>query len=448
MKVSRLVIKNFQGVSELDVRPEDLNLIAGRNGAGKTSLLAAITAAVTSARGEKLRLVRDDAGEALVLLELDDGYTVRREVEDVGGRTAGPVTVIDGTGREVNAAQKFLSAIGAGFGFDPLAFVALPPQEQTKRLLELVHTDLPVAELIKLGGGMLPEVDYTRHPLQVLTALIKALEEHRRIAGRDARDTEGMVTKLRASVPTDFNPVVVQGFDLAGAYATLQRRDETAHQMERAKARVDEVFGKLELVRRQVADLEQQQALAESQWNEAQQALSDLCVGTDFEALKERIRTYEIDRQHLAALRDAEAREQQAAELREQYATLADRIEQARNKPGEILATAGLPIEGLGVNDDGFVTVNGRPFSQLSTGEQLRAAVDVAVATLGDLKVVLIDGFERLDEDGQHDVIEHLRAAGVQAFIAQVADSDLTIVSLDDEDGDEIKSVDGDDIPF
>jgi DNA repair ATPase RecN len=347
MKVSRLVIKNFQGVQELDARPGDLTLVAGRNGAGKTSILSAITAAVTSARGERPRLVRDEAGESFVLLELDDGHVVRRTIED-NGRTAGPVVVTDGTGREVSAAQRFLSSVGAGFGFDPLAFVALPPQEQTKRLLEVVPADVPMPELIKLGGGRLPEVDYTQHPLQVLTALGKVLEEKRRVAGRDARDSEGMAAKLRADVPTDFNPVTAQAFDLTGAYETIQRRDEAARQAERAAAHVGEVSGKVELVRRQLEDLEQQLTLAEAQRDDASQVLQDLLSGTDFHALDERIKTYETDRQHLDALRNAEQREQQAAELREQYTLLSERIEQVRRKPGEILAAAGLPVEGLG----------------------------------------------------------------------------------------------------
>jgi hypothetical protein len=96
--------------------------------------------------------------------------------------------------------------------------------------------------------------------------------------------------------------------------------------------------------------------------------------------------------------------------------------------PGRVLSHTELPVEDLAI-EDGEVTIKGLPISELSAGEQLRVAVDIALATLGELKVVLVDGLEKLDPGNQDYLLSRLTKAGVQAFVTRIADGHLKVIT-------------------
>ena len=80
--------------------------------------------------------------------------------------------------------------------------------------------------------------------------------------------------------------------------------------------------------------------------------------------------------------------------LKEDSAKLTEKIEKARKLPGEIMATATIPIEGLSVVDN-TVLINGLPISNLSSGEKLDLCVDVSLQNVAGVKLLLLDGVER-----------------------------------------------------
>lgn len=428
MKFTRLKVVGFEGLSELEFQPHpQLSLIQGHNGAGKTSVLDAIRVALTGKGGKSL-LVHDGEERGLILFALDDGTEGQREVQD-GGRTAGPLTLTQ-QGRKISAAQRFLDNLGLGFGFNPLTFIELPPHEQTKKLLEVTQLNIPIPLLIALGGGQLPGVNYAEHPLLVLKAIGDALEEQRRAVGRDARDTEGMVERLRAEVPKDFDAQAASAFDLAGAVATLSRITATRREAERIEQEMNAREQRISDLYAQIAQLNMQQEHARARHTDLLNELDEL---PNPDGLEAEMTAYKQNQLYLSRLHEAAEREKAAAEMRATYEALTQRIEAVRRKPAELLASTELPVQGLGVAER-QVTINGLPIAALSTGEQLDVAVDIAIATLGELKVVLVDGLERLDATHQERLLERLTAAGVQAFVTKVTDSELVIVTPEGED--------------
>src|SRR5699024_1044478 len=97
------------------------------------------------------------------------------------------------------------------------------------------------------------------------------------------------------------------------------------------------------------------------------------------------------------------------------------KIELARNLPAEILKTAKIPIEGLSVKD-GLALVNGVPVSGLSEGEKLMLCVDVTLSKENNLKLILLDGVEKLSEENRNKIYEKCKKAGLQ-FIATRTDN-------------------------
>lgn len=89
----------------------------------------------------------------------------------------------------------------------------------------------------------------------------------------------------------------------------------------------------------------------------------------------------------------------------------------------------GLPIAGLEVEGKA-VLVNGVPYEQLNTAQRVDIAVQVAVlrAKGSRLPVVFVDGAEALDHEHFDNLVERLKAAGVQAFLGRVEDTELEVV--------------------
>lgn len=442
MKIIKLAVRNFEGLEELDMLPGDgINILRGSNGSGKTSVLEAVRVALTN-RGERSMLVRHGADEGLILFEFDNGIKGKRTINR-SGRVAGPVSLIEDS-TSVSRAQAFLNKLGGGFNYNPLDFIGMTDAEQTKTLLDLIAVDVGYGELIALSDGeALDGVDYDLHPIVVLGQIEDALMEMRRDTGRRARDLEGMADDLRAQVPSDFDRQHVESFDLESASVKLSSIEAHNDRINVARSRIQYADAKLSKLTAQIQSLrEQQQAVREEkqQLLELLDALMSKDVG-DADKIRQRISTYTKDREHLQNLTMSEETANKARACREQYGRLTENIEAVRGKPAEILMNAKLPVTGLGI-EGGKLTIHGLPISELSTGEQLSVAVQIAIATLNDLRVVLIDGAERLDPEHMNLIINELSEAGVQAFITQVTDEQLTIVTDFDEGFDAV------DVPF
>lgn len=83
---------------------------------------------------------------------------------------------------------------------------------------------------------------------------------------------------------------------------------------------------------------------------------------------------------------------------------------------GEILKTATIPVKGLTV-ENGKPLIDGKPISNLSEGEQLMLCVDVALSKPNNLKLILLDGVEKLSDTNRELLYNKCRQAGLQ-FIA------------------------------
>ena len=95
---------------------------------------------------------------------------------------------------------------------------------------------------------------------------------------------------------------------------------------------------------------------------------------------------------------------------------MTNKIELARNLPGEILKSATIPVKGLTV-ENGMPLINGLPISNLSEGEQLDLCVDVALSKPNSLQIILIDGAEKLSDENRNKLYAKCKEKGLQ-FIA------------------------------
>lgn len=102
-------------------------------------------------------------------------------------------------------------------------------------------------------------------------------------------------------------------------------------------------------------------------------------------------------------------------------ATLTAKIEKARTLPGELLKTAQIPIDGISVDEKGLIRIDGTLIDGLSEGEQFELAMKIAKAQCGDLKVICLDGIEKLKSE-EKSILENALTDEYQYFITEHTD--------------------------
>jgi len=111
----------------------------------------------------------------------------------------------------------------------------------------------------------------------------------------------------------------------------------------------------------------------------------------------------------------------------EQSKVLTARINKARELPMELLKIAAVPIPGIAVDGDGMIRIGQTLLSGLSEGEGLEFAFRVAKAQCGDLKVVCLDGINKINKSDRAWIERDMEIDEYQYFISATTDGDLGI---------------------
>ena len=107
---------------------------------------------------------------------------------------------------------------------------------------------------------------------------------------------------------------------------------------------------------------------------------------------------------------------------RSEYLTVL--IETAREKPSELITKHPLPIEGITVDEKGRIRINQTLLDGLSDGEKLEVATKIALQRMGDLKVMCLDGFEKLNRAEQEKLMGIVKKHDIQAFVTITDDTE------------------------
>jgi len=120
----------------------------------------------------------------------------------------------------------------------------------------------------------------------------------------------------------------------------------------------------------------------------------------------------------------AEGARKEADEAEARAADLTMAIDGVRALREKVLAHC--PVRGIDVRTDGL-HLDGVPFDRASESRRIEAAVDLAIATAGELKMCIVDGLERLDPERLEEFRVRVEAAGLQCICATVDEGALRV---------------------
>lgn len=387
MKIINLKAENVKKIKAVDITPTDNTIvIKGKNGQGKSSVLDSILYALggKDALKDTPKPVRDGEDHASIEVDLGDYKVVR--TWNAAGTTR--LEVFSPDGAKYGSPQTLLDDIVGRIAFDPLAFANMKPNEQRSVLLDVLGLTEKVAELQKI---------------------YREKFEERTIVGRELKTAEGH----HAAITVAENPPEA-AIDTVEVAAELQKAN--SHN------------SGLTMLRDTLADAEADVKDLKDQLAEAEKAVADAKKQIkgkeliDTKPLQDKLaRSTEINLQYQQVQNKKQASEN-VDKFKGKQTKLTKELDKLVEDKEALITTAKLPIDGLNIDAEG-VTFNEIPFTQLSSAEQLKVSLAIAIAMNPKLRVIRIMDGSLLDTDNMAIVQEMAKDQDYQVWIERVEDS-------------------------
>lgn len=476
MKIVKLRIKNLFGITEYEAGGSDVEL-SGQNGVGKTSVLDAIKYALTN-KSERKYIVRNGETEGEVLIETDNGLRINRKART----NQADYKSVKQNGIEVGSPETFLRDIFTPLQLNPVEFMGMTEQQQNTIILDMIEYPWDLNRIREWFGEIPAWVNYDQNILCVLNDIQSEKGDYyqdRRNIDRDIRNKRAFVEEIAAGLPANYDADKWEQASAGDIYRRIERIQKDNQNIEKArslkanrdakvrkfeadreieKAALNTEFeGRRSRIEKEILKYQEQikalqaerDGLADKKAdkldvveNKFKAAVArydaevDACreyqdmEPQDVTELMEEASNIEKMKSHINEYRRMLSLQDDIRELSAESDHLTEMIEKARTLPGEILADCRIPIEGLTVKD-GTPLINGLPISNLSDGQKLDLCLDVAIQNPKGLKLVLIDGVEKLSTPLREKLYRKCREKGLQFIATRTTDDpEMTVYTL------------------
>lgn len=478
MKISKLKIENLFGIEQLELDGKSVEL-TGSNGVGKSSVLDAIRLALTN-NSKRKYVVKNGKTEGRIFVKLDDGTSIDRKKRT---DKSDYKSIKDENGNEINSPEAFLRDIFTPLQLEPVEFLSMNEQEQNRILLNLIEFNKDKKEFIKEKFG--EEINWVNYDESILEILnqIQAKEgkyyQDREEINRNVRNALAIAADIAKDIPEGYDAEKWRNFTLSEKYEALNKMKEYNDKVERAIAYKENynntVNGYKGEYDSNIADINtrknNEKASIENTIKEYETKIIEL--KKDLENLDNKYKVYETEvkgafdskvakleenikianewadkpkmetetvenelkiaeemKGHINEYDRMIEMQQNAENLKNVSEGLTNKIELARTLPGEILKEVNIPVKNLTV-ENGIPLVNGLPVGNLSEGEKLQLCVDVTLSDNNNLKLILIDGTEKLSEENRKKLYEICKEKGLTVIATRTTNEDtLNIIEL------------------
>lgn len=478
MKISKLKIENLYGIEQLELDGKSIEL-TGTNGAGKSSVLDAIRLALTN-NSKRKYIVKNGETEGRVLVKLDDGTTIDRKKRT---DKSDYKSIKDENGNEINSPESFLKDIFTPLQLEPVEFLSMTEQQQNRILLNLIEFNKDKKEFINEKFGEIPSwVNYDDSILEILNQIQSKEGQYyqtREDVNREIRNGMAIINDIAKDIPENYDESKWRNYTLSDKYEQLNKdkdfnakidksiaykedynnkikqietiENNTLLQIEKDKSEeknkitteMQELKNRIELLQKDLEniDVKYEKTIAETKSETiAEKAKLDENIKVANEwAAKERKTTEVLENElkiaeemkgHLNEYDRMTDMQTKVDNLQKVSESLTNKIELARTLPGEILKEVNIPVKNLTV-ENGIPLVNSIPISNLSEGEKLQLCVDVTLSNNNNLKLILIDGTEKLSEENRNKLYDICKEKGLQVIATRTTDNpELNIIEL------------------
>lgn len=474
MKISKIKIKNLFGITEQSLDGKSIE-ISGSNGVGKTSILDSIRYALENS-SDREYIIKNGENEGEILIETDTGILINRKKR----AQSSDYKSIKNNGEDIQSPESFLREIFTPMQLNPVEFCSMSKQEQNRIILDLIDFKWDL-NWIKEKFGEIPEgINYKQNILQILNDIQSEDSPYfkaRQNVNRDIRNNIAFIEDIAKDIPSNYNAKKWEEFDLTAKLKELMEIRQKNSKVEEAKQYISTYENKLkgyeaekeiaisaeeknianereslktsiERMKSQIIaaedklkgldkTLEDKKKIVELEWQNKVTALNESMGRAQEFSNMEIIDCTELSnecdlaeemKKHLNEYNRMKNYQNEIEKLKEISEEYTRKIELARTLPGEILETATIPVKGLTV-ENGMPLIDGKPISNLSEGEQLMLCVDVALSKPNSLKLILLDGVEKLSDDNRAKLYAKCKENGLQFIATRTTNNNEMIIT-------------------
>jgi hypothetical protein len=422
LEITAVDARDFKRLAEVRVETgghRNLLLVAGKNTAGKSSLMDALTVALGGKDALPADPVRHGADKATVTVELDGGrYTITRTVTGRGKDLKTSLRVVGPDGA-ISAPQTWLDGIVAGRFLDPVAFLAMPADRQRQTLLALVGVDVGAIDAER--KRVYEERTAVNRDAKAAAARRAAIGEPPPAPplGRAPAEIQAEGDKIAAQLA---EAMAARAMAAQAAKAIEERGrevDRLTRERERLLAEVDRVTAEIGAAQEAFAaarDASAAPAMPDPAELEARRA----ALRAEYAAANARASWEAAAKAHQAQVERADA---EVAKLQADADAKTVALAQIDARKAALLAAAQMPVADLGVADDGL-TLGGVPFGQASQAERLRCSLAIAMRQSPRLRDIWVRDGALLDDDGIALVREMAEAHDCRVWLEVVGEDE------------------------
>lgn len=436
-KILKLTAEHFKRINFVEIEPDgSLVVLSGKNGQGKSSVLDSIQSALEGAAAIPSKAITKGYEKGSIEIDLGD-VVVRRTFTQAGGSLV--VTPKEKDAKALNKPQAVLDAMIGKLAFDPLEFVSPPgcttDDARSRRRSEILKgmLGLDFSEKEKERQKHYDERTVANRELANLVGSLKAYPFHPDAPKEEQSASKLMEEQSHAQQLNSENAAkrqAVASLKTRSLALTDAIKQDTAA-IEDTEEELKRINERLELRKRSLATRLQEReklrlAIQEDEAEVSKLVDKDLSVFSgklsEVEKLNAKVRD---NSKHNETKKAVEAKRKVADGLTRKI----DTIDAEKRKA---VLEAHYPVEGLSLSDAGEVLVNGLPFDQASTREQLIISVSIAIALNPKLRVILVRAGNDLDSDGLKLIAEIAKKNDVQIWLEKIDAGGLPTVIIED----------------
>lgn len=386
MTIVRLEIDSFKRLraARLEPTPSGLVPVRGRNGAGKTSLIESLEAALLGTSAAPEMPIAEGSHGARVVLDLGEIVVRRDWRRDSAGKATSSLSVENAHGAKSKSPQAVLDGLLGHFA-DPVQFLGMKSDEQVRVLLAQIGLD---QELSRLEAKR--DVAYAA----------------RRDVGRDADRARKAVESFAKDVAAIVQaPKESRNAEQLGAELQVANEHNAAIEAETVRQSTAEHAGRnaaaaIEKMRAEIAQLEAEIVRLRDVWSSAEERLNVLGGRVDVEPIREGLRQVEQRQRERVRIETLGRLEQDAERTAAEHRAADALLEESRAAIADLLRGTRFPVDGMSYDPDAKrLLVNGIPFSQASHAERLRISAAIAMSGEPRIRVAFIREGSMLDEE-------------------------------------------------
>ena len=402
LRVIRLQIENFLGVKAVNITPAgDVIRIEGKNGAGKSSVIDSIWAAIGGSKESPDHPIRNGESNASIIVDLGE-ILVERKFTEKGSY----LHVKNKDGLSFPNPQKTLDELFSRVSMDPQEFIEMKSKERCDFLLELTGQ---------------------RDKIEKIEAKKKEIYDERTLINRETKTIQGKL----AGAPEDEDIAEKSVSDLMLELAEAREKDDTIQGFKdeitqinmdagACETRIASIKEEIRTLVNTMHDLETTIKEEKNKKEHLEKMVSD-APPSQVPALEAEIMSAEEHNSRVRAIQAAREIRKELAASEGVAKTLTRRIDELDKDKLDILKSSSLPIKNISI-DDGMLLIGDIPFDDLATSEQLKVSMQIGISINPKLRVIRIHRGSELDSDSMATVKTFAKKNDCQVWLEVVSD--------------------------